>query len=183
MSLLQSFHELTQKARQFLKEEVTDDARVVSNNEKVTHLTPFIEPNLMLDNLPYQYFDDTGFFINKGSVGFGFLMEPTSGADETLMLQLANLIKNKLPSEVEVQCMLVAHPWIGDRLREGLVGLTSDNPMLKELAVQSLRFHQQAALQGYKNPRRIPAVLRDYQVFFFVSQKMNKKPGLCRKSF
>ena len=176
MRLRESFHALTQKARHFLKEDVEGAPREPVGTGAVTSLTPFIVPTLIHDNLPYQYVDESGFFINKESVGFGLMIEPSSGADETLMLSLANLIQNKLPPEVEVQCMLVAHPWVGESLRTGLVGTQSDNPILRELAMQSLAYHQQAALQGYKNPRRIPAMLKDYQVFFFVSQKCGKNP-------
>lgn len=174
MSFFEAFHDIAQKVQHFLgeKEVAHDPSKFQTDCQN--DLNHIMDPEVIFKKIPYQYVDDAHCYINKNSVGFGFLMEPSSGADELLMLTLANLIKNKIPPSVEVQCMLLAHPWVGKRIDEGVVGSQSDNPILRELAAQSKHYHQQAVLHGYENQRRIPAVLRDYQVFFWVSETKRK---------
>lgn len=174
MSFFEAFHDIAQKIQHFLgeKEVAHDPAKFQTEHHEA--LNDAIDPEVIFKKIPYQYVDESHCYINKNSVGFGFLMEPSSGADESLMLTLANLIKNKIPPNVEVQCLLLAHPWVGKRIEEGVLGNQSDHPILRELAAQSKHYHQQAVLHGYENQRRIPAVLRDYQVFFWVSETKRK---------
>ena len=45
---------------------------------------------------PYETVNSDGFFINRNSMGFGMMLMPMSGADESLMKSLAETFKNKL---------------------------------------------------------------------------------------
>jgi conjugal transfer ATP-binding protein TraC len=81
------------------------------------------------------------------------------------------MIKNKTTEKVEVHCSFLSHPWIESHLDRAFVHPDKPNDIFSELAYQSKVYHKKAALQGYHNLRGIPAVLRDYQAYLWVSQK------------
>lgn len=131
--------------------------------------------------LPYESVDEDLIFHNRDSLGFGFELSPMPGADETLMKNLAELIKNKLPKGVYCSFMLYKSPFVADRLAPAYEPILQRGGIYAELAQMSLQYHLKAVKDGYKNARNVPAVLADYRVFLFVAQKKTPraKAQLC----
>jgi conjugal transfer ATP-binding protein TraC len=124
--------------------------------------------------LPYQY-QNKGLFENKQSYGFGFELAPASGADNSLMQALAELLKTNLPEHVAAQFMMMKHPYIGSMLDWGFEPYFKKGGVFKELAEKSLHYHAKAAKEGYKNQANIPATLCDYRVYVFFSTKKSQR--------
>ena len=119
--------------------------------------------------LPYETVDEEDFFINRQSVGFGLAFHPLSGADESLMKALAELLKNKLPEGCDCTFMLYKHPYLANDLARSFSPILKQGDIYADLAKLSLDFHNKAISKGYPNNRNIPAQLVDYQGYLFVS--------------
>ncbi len=171
--LIDHFHTWAEKLRRLLHDTEIDHDPRTNRGTKVIADNTFSDPDMLFKKMPYQLFHDDC-FVNKKSVGLGWILQPLCGADEAMMLTLANLIKNKIPPTVEVQCLLLGHPWVGGQLNRGIPGLSSEHPLFRALAQSALNYHEKAIFDGYPNPRKTPATLRDYQVFFFLSQKKGR---------
>lgn len=124
--------------------------------------------------LPYQYCKE-GLFENNNSYGFGFELAPSSGADDSLMKALSELLKTKLPDQVAAQFMLLKHPYVGSMLDRGFDTYFKKGGVFKELAEKSLRYHAKASKSSYINQANIPATLCDYKVFVFFSSKKTSR--------
>lgn len=131
--------------------------------------------------LPYQY-QNEGLFENKQSYGFGFELAPASGADNSLMQALAELLKNHVPEQVAAQFMMVKHPYIGSMLDWGFEPYFAKGGVFKTLAEKSLQYHAKAAIKGYKNQANIPATLCDFRVYVFFSTKKTRRSQPLMKS-
>ena len=125
--------------------------------------------------LPYETYDEEGVFINRNSVGFGLHINPTPGADESLMKSLAELFKNKLPIGVDCSVLLFKHHYLAGRLSESYVPILKKGGIYAELARMSIKYHLKAIKKGYKNGRNVPAQLADYSCYLFVSMKPGYK--------
>ncbi|WP_103989397.1 type IV secretion system protein TraC [Legionella quinlivanii] len=121
--------------------------------------------------LPYETIDDDRLFINQNSIGFGLSVLPSCGADESLMLSLASLFKNKLPAGVDCTVMLYKHHYVSHRLSESFSPILERGGIYAELARMSIDFHLKAIKQGYKNGRNVPAQLADYSAYLFISAR------------
>ena len=81
--------------------------------------TPFSTDNRLHDLLPYEsYDDDTGLFMNKGSVGFVLKGSPLAGANLADQDRLADFLREEvyLPEGSSMQMLLWASPHIGPSL-------------------------------------------------------------------
>jgi len=125
--------------------------------------------------LPYESMTDDLLMVNKNSVGFGLHVMPASGADETLVKSMAELLKNKLPVGVDCTVMLYKNSRVRGALRQGFDASMKQGGIFKELAQMSLEYHERAAVSGYRNGRNIAAQLADYRVYFFFSTKKNQQ--------
>lgn len=123
--------------------------------------------------LPYEAMDEDCLFINQNSIGFGFSVLPSCGADESLMLSLAELFKNKLPAGVDCTVMLYKHRYLSHRLSESFSPILERGGIYAELARMSVDFHLKAIKQGYKNGRNIPAQLAEHSAYLFISTRRN----------
>ncbi len=123
--------------------------------------------------LPYEAMDDDLLFVNQNSVGFGFSVLPSCGADESLMHSLAELFKNKLPAGVDCTVMLYKHRYLSHRLSESFSPILERGGIYAELARMSVDFHLKAIKQGYKNGRNIPAQLAEHSAYLFISTRRN----------
>lgn len=171
MSINDTVKDVAKKVSSWLGEQEGRWAEKEDSTHEVQEALSFT-PSMLFQMMPYQYYDEkTQLFINKGSHGFGFLLEPSVGADEALVQSMADLIKNKITDEVEVQWCLLGHPWVGSTLEAAFETQKRAGGIFEELSRRAMDYHKKAALQGYKNKRNIPAVLRDYQCYFWVSQK------------
>ncbi|HAT3877909.1 TPA: type IV secretion system protein TraC [Legionella pneumophila] len=120
--------------------------------------------------LPYEAINDSGFFVNRNSMGFGLMVMPMSGADESLMKSLSQLFKNKLTVDTDCTVLLYKHPWLGASLSQNYEPILKQGGIYAELARFSLKYHLNAIKKGYKNGRNVPAGLSDYCGYLFVSR-------------
>lgn len=121
--------------------------------------------------MPYESMDESNLFMNKFSSGFGFKLLPMSGADETLVKALSNLLKNKLPTGVDCTVMLHRHHWIKDYIEDGFRAQREMGGIYEVMAELSSAYHQKAALQGYPNGRNIATHLSDFDSYLFFSSE------------
>lgn len=124
--------------------------------------------------LPYET-ERQGMFFNQDAIGFGFELAPKSGADESLVTQLASFIKSRIPNGVVCEFKLFKHGFIGDELCAGFAPFIDKGGVYKSLAQKSFQYHTKAIYEGYKNFSNISATLCDYKVYLFFSVK--KKPN------
>jgi conjugal transfer ATP-binding protein TraC len=134
-------------------------------NESLTMDLPSVT-----DLLPYETMDSDGFFINRNSKGFGLMLLPMAGADESLMKSLSALFKNKLTEGTDCTVMLYKHPWLESDLAQSYQPILKQGGIYAELARMSLKYHLNAIKKGYKNGRNIPANLADYRGYLFISR-------------
>ena len=120
--------------------------------------------------LPYEAITEDLIFINKTSAGFALEVQPSAGADESLVKALADMIKNKIPVGVDCTVMLYKHHYLAEQLQNSYQPIIDGGGKSAELAKLSLEFHAKAILKGYPNERNIPAQLADYRSYFFFSK-------------
>ncbi|WP_131783638.1 type IV secretion system protein TraC [Legionella gresilensis] len=120
--------------------------------------------------LPYETVSEEGFFVNCNSLGFGLMLMPASGADESLMKSLAQIFKNKLTPGTDCTVFLYKHPWLLHTLAQNYEPILNQGGIYAELARLSLQYHLKALKKGYQNGRNIPAGLSDYGVHLFISR-------------
>jgi conjugal transfer ATP-binding protein TraC len=128
--------------------------------------------------LPYETVTESHFFVNRNSAGFGLLLTPLSGADESLMKTLAETFKNKLSEGTDCTVLLYKHPWLSATLSQNYEPILKKEGIIAELARESLKYHLNAIQKGYKNGRNIPASLSDYccvllKLFIFCARILN----------
>lgn len=122
--------------------------------------------------LPYRYFwDEKSLFVNEHSLGFGLEITVFSGADEKLVNSLADLLKNKLEDDLDVQFMLWGSHQVGELIDRAYHYQLAAGGIYAELAKASINYYQQATKSGFKNRLNLPLTLRDYRAFIFVSKK------------
>ena len=119
---------------------------------------------------PYETVNDDGFFVNRNSMGFGMMLMPMAGADESLMKSLAETFKNKLTQGSDCTVLLYKHPWLAGTLHQNFDPILKRGGIFAELARQSIKYHLHAIKKGYKNGRNIPATLSDYRCYLFISR-------------
>ena len=128
--------------------------------------------------LPYESMDEDLLFINKRSIGFGLHVMPAAGADETLVKSMAELIKNKLPVSVDCTVMLYRHHYVNAAIECGFAPMRKQGGIYQQLAQMSEKYHVKAAIDGYPNGRNIAAMLSDYRVYIFFSQRFGADAAL-----
>lgn len=120
--------------------------------------------------LPYDSFDNChNLFINRHSMGFGLHLQPSAGADESLVKSLAEIFKNKLPEGFDCTILLYRHHYLAEILNTSYAPILQQNNAYAELAQLNLNYHLQATQDGYANGRNIPALLADYCCYLFIS--------------
>ncbi|HHI9467516.1 TPA: type IV secretion system protein TraC [Legionella anisa] len=126
--------------------------------------------------LPYEAVNEDGFFVNRNSMGFGLMLMPMAGADESLMKSLAETLKNKLTEGTDCTVLLYKHPWLLQHLHRNYAPIINQGGIFAELARMSLKYHLNAIQNGYKNGRNVPATLADYCGYLFISRP--NQPGV-----
>lgn len=120
--------------------------------------------------LPYETLDDDKIFINRKTIGCGFVFSPLAGANETLMKSLAELFKNKLSQDTDCTLWLYKHSYLAKRLQDNIESIVAQGGLYAKLARLSLDYHIHAIHQGYANARHVPAQLMDYSGYLFLSR-------------
>lgn len=129
-----------------------------------------VDRRLLKAAIPYESYQNKLFF-NSHSIGFGFELAPLTGASESVSKAIADMLKNKLPSDVIAQFILYKHGMIGSIIDEGFSPFIKKGGLYEKLAKKSMEYHKKAIYSGYENKAGIPACLCDYRVFVFFSVK------------
>lgn len=129
-----------------------------------------VDSPYFLSLLPYESITNDLLFVNKTTAGFALEVQPSAGADESLVKALADLIKNKIPPEVDCTVMLYKHRYLAEQLKASFDPIIAKGGVHANLAELNIEFHKKAILKGYPNNRNIPAQLADYRSYFFFSQ-------------
>ncbi len=125
--------------------------------------------------LPYETMDEALLFQNKCSSGFGLHLTPMSGADETLLKSMAQLLKDKLPIDCDCTFLLYRTPFVSQLLEDGLSSMKEAGSVFQTIYELSKAYHLKAAVDGYANGRNIAAHLSDYHVYLFFSKACDNK--------
>ncbi len=122
--------------------------------------------------LPYLYYDDeNGLFCNKTSIGFGLLLLPLGGCDETTIVDLNNLLCTLPEGENwDYQVTMRSTNRVGRSIRDNLEASSRYDGISRTLAENQAVYAEYAARQGFNsNYRSVKFDLREYQVSIFVS--------------
>lgn len=166
--MLDKMNAVTGKLAHFLGEKTHLDANTRTSSRKA-HLALQVALPSLRQLLPYETISDDGLFMNKNSVGFGLHLLPAAGADESLVKSMAELIKSKLPVDVDCTVMLNKHPYIGDTLKTGFEPMMKQGGIFARLAEMSVTYHTAAIKNGYSNGQNIAVHPSDYRGYLFFS--------------
>lgn len=131
--------------------------------------------------IPYENYLEDGFILNKSTLGFGLMIQPSIGADVQKVKAHAELLKNRLPKGFYLTCMLYKHHHIANNLLKGFEPMIKKGGIYKAIAEMSVRYHINAIQNGYKNNCNLPAQLADYSCYLFMAtqNKNSAKEALC----
>src|SRR5687767_11353122 len=108
---------LMHRASTFLGETTGIKPASLANHHKAHESLTMDLPSIK-SLLPYETVSEEGFFINRNSAGFGLMLMPMAGADESLMKSLAEIFKNKLTEGTDCTVLLYKHPWLSATLQQ-----------------------------------------------------------------
>ncbi|MEO1942990.1 MAG: TraC family protein, partial [Candidatus Thioglobus sp.] len=122
--------------------------------------------------LPYRYFDDADqLFINTESIGFACEVAPLAGANEEVINNIADMIKNKIDHTISVQVMLIGSSKIGGMLNDISNRYAKEGGVFNGIGMNQYNYMRHAAISGFHNKRQLSMMLRDYRCFVFVSKR------------
>lgn len=122
--------------------------------------------------LPYRYFDKSDqLFINESSLGFACELAPLSGANEEIINNLAELLKNKISSDVCVEIMMVGNSLVGPILDENFRRQHETDPIFHSLDKSQYLYMKSSSINGFPNKRGLDVGLKNYRLFMFLSKK------------
>ena len=121
--------------------------------------------------MPYENFLEDGLVLNKSTLGFGLMIQPSVGADIQKVKAHAELLKHRLPKGFYLTAMLYKHHHIANNLFKGFEPLINRGGIYKAIAQMSIRYHINAIQNGYKNNCNLPAQLADYSCYLFMATK------------
>lgn len=127
--------------------------------------------------LPYREFDDeSGLFINKGTVGFLLKATPLIGANKHIVDVLNDLVKSKLPRKTPISFHLVSSQVIGEELDYGLSDFAWQGKQADKFNAITRAYYQQAARNSFRTPTGLPLTLRNYSLYIAcaVKKKSNR---------
>lgn len=124
--------------------------------------------------LPYRFFwEEKKLFINEHSIGFGLELTVFCGADEKLVNSIADLLRHRIDDEVDLQFILWGSNQVGDIIAEAYKHQLDGNSIYTELAKASIKYYKKGAEVGFKNRLNLPATLREYRLFAFLSKSVD----------
>lgn len=125
--------------------------------------------------LPYRDYDqDSGLFINNGTVGFLLQAIPLMGANEQIVYVLEDMIKNKLPRKTPIGFHLVSSKLVGDQLDKGLSQFSWQGKQADRFNQITRAYYQRAAQKQFDSPLNLPLTLRDYRLYISFCVKAKK---------
>lgn len=127
--------------------------------------------------LPYREFDEeSGLFVNQGTVGFLLKATPLIGANQHIADVLNDLVKSKLPRKTPISFHFVSSQVIGEQLDEGLSDFAWRGKQAAKFNAITHAYYQQAALRHFRNPKELPLTLRNFTLY--ISLAVKKKNNL-----
>ena len=121
--------------------------------------------------LPYRYFwQEKQLFINEHSIGFGLELTVFSGADEKLVNSIADLLRYRIDDKMDLQFILWGSNQVGDIIESAYKQHMSNDDIYSVLAQASVNYYKKGAREGFKNRLNLPATLREYRLFAFLSK-------------
>jgi len=98
---------------------------------------------------PYSSFDkNKRLFLNRSTVGFVLEVLPLIGCSEGTQQQLSGIFQYILPEETNIQFLLCADPYIGDRLDRWVKGRSTHTNILEEISVMRAAYLRSFAREG-----------------------------------
>ena len=167
-------HDLTQKVAAFFNEDMS-----AANNSEYSK-GPQSSNHYIRELLAYRYFDDVSeLFVNRNSLGFGVELSTLTGANDDLVKAIANLLKEKVPHEVEVMFLTWGSDRIGKRLDYFTKARSGGGEIFEVLANNRCKFLGQGAHEALIPGE--PLLMRDVRAFCFVSMKAKFNNAFVRK--
>lgn len=128
--------------------------------------------------LPYRDYDeDSGLFINNGSLGFMLQAVPLIGANEHIIQVLDDLVKSKLPRQTPITFHLVSSRLVGEQIDLGIADFRWKGEHADRFNKITRAFYQRAAQHQFNSPTHLPLTLRDYRLYISYAMKTKKGYG------
>ncbi|TDN51495.1 type IV secretion system protein TraC [Scandinavium goeteborgense] len=125
--------------------------------------------------LPYRDYDaKTGLFINKSTIGFLLRATPLSGANETIVSTLEEMVKSKLPRKTPIAFHLVSSKHIGDMLDNGMQDFRWQGKHAGRFNQITKAYYLHATQTYFRSPMNLPLTLRDYRLYISYCVKIKK---------
>ncbi|SOD79563.1 conjugal transfer ATP-binding protein TraC [Serratia sp. JKS296] len=127
--------------------------------------------------LPYRDYDEnSGLFINDGSIGFMLEVQPLTGASPTEVLAIESLLRTKLPRGVPLSIHLMSSKRVGDHIESGLRDFSWSGRDADKFNAITRAFYLTAAEDRFALPLGvdIPLTLRNYRVFISMCIKARR---------
>ncbi|MBL0881690.1 TraC family protein, partial [Serratia ureilytica] len=128
--------------------------------------------------LPYRDYDEeSGLFINAGSIGFVLEALPLAGANEQVVLTLESLLRTKLPRGIALSVHLMASKRVGDLVESGLRDFSWSGKDADKFNAITRAFYLMAAEGRFSLPPGVdmPLTLRNYRVFISYCVKSKRR--------
>ncbi|MGE4687767.1 type IV secretion system protein TraC [Yersinia enterocolitica] len=126
--------------------------------------------------LPYRDYDeDSGLFINNGSLGFMLQAVPLIGANEHIIQVLDDLVKSKLPRQTPISFHLVSSRLVGEQIDSGIADFRWKGEHADRFNQITRAFYQRAAQHQFNSPTHLPLTLRDYRLYISYAMKTKKR--------
>ena len=123
--------------------------------------------------LPYRYYDtENGLFVNEHSFGFGFELALLSGANEELVRSLDKVLRSYVPEGMDMQFIFCGTNKVGEVISQNMISQSALGGIFAENAKVAHDYYIKSAKQGFVSKSKVPATLRDYRLFFFISKRM-----------
>ena len=123
--------------------------------------------------LPYRYYDtENGLFVNENSFGFGFELALLSGANEELVRSLDKVFRSYVPEGMDMQFIFCGTNKVGEVISQNMANQSALGGIFAENARVAHDYYIKSAKQGFVSKSKVPATLRDYRLFLFVSKRM-----------
>ena len=125
--------------------------------------------------LPYRYYwKEKDVFINQHSVGVGFEISVCCGADEKLVNSLSDILRHRIPDEMDVQFIFYGSNQVGPIIDNAYSRMLKNANRDADLCKASIAYYHKAAKSGFKNKMNLPTALREYRLFVFISKSASQ---------
>lgn len=128
--------------------------------------------------LPYRDYDnETGLFMNAGSMGFMLEAQPLVGANEQIVKSLENLLRTKMSRGVPLSVHLMSSKQVGEQIAFGLKEFSWSGPKADKFNAITRAYYMRAAQTRFSLPQglNLPLTLRHYRVFISCCIPSRKK--------